>query len=138
MWYFAIVSPLPPLELAHVIDQRLHALDRHRVVDRCAHAADGAVPLELHHAALLRALDKGLVELLVAQPERHVHARAVFLANRARIEFRLVEAVVEEPRLGYVLPLDRRETALAQQPFEYEPCHVDWVACRRVSPRRRR
>ena len=33
-------SAMARLELLHVGDQRLHALDRHRVVDRRAHAAD--------------------------------------------------------------------------------------------------
>ena len=51
-------QPCVRLELLHVGDQRLHALDRHRVVDRRAHAADRAVALQLHHAARLRALEE--------------------------------------------------------------------------------
>ena len=43
-------------------DQRLHAFDRHGVVDRRAHAADRAVALELHHAARLGPLEERLVE----------------------------------------------------------------------------
>src|SRR5229473_3220198 len=48
-------SPSLRLELPHILHQPLHALDRHRVVDRGAHAADGAVAFELHHAARFRA-----------------------------------------------------------------------------------
>src|SRR6266849_5013673 len=44
-------SPLLRLKLPHVLHQPLHALDRHGVVDRRAHAADRAVAFELHHAA---------------------------------------------------------------------------------------
>ena len=47
--------------------QRLHALDRHRVVERRAHAAHRAVALQLHHAARLRALQEGVVERLVLE-----------------------------------------------------------------------
>jgi hypothetical protein len=43
------------LELPHILHQPLHALDREGVVDRGAHAADGAVAFELHHAARFRA-----------------------------------------------------------------------------------
>src|SRR6516225_6455324 len=103
------------LELAHVVGERPHAIDRHRVVDRRAHAADRAVALELHHPALLRALEEGLVELLVGQSKRNVHARAVFLLCRARVELRSVDAIVQKTRLGDVLLLDRREAAFAEQ-----------------------
>ncbi len=40
-----------PLKLPHVLHQPLHALDRHGIVDRSAHAADRAVAFELHQAA---------------------------------------------------------------------------------------
>jgi len=39
------------LDLPHVLDQALHALDRRGFVDRGAHATDGAVAFQLHHAA---------------------------------------------------------------------------------------
>ena len=47
----------------------LHALDRHGVVDRGAHAADRAVALQLDQAALLGALEEGLVERGILQGE---------------------------------------------------------------------
>ena len=36
------------LKLLHEIDELLHALDGHGVIDAGAHAADDAVPLEVH------------------------------------------------------------------------------------------
>ena len=51
------------LELPHILHQSLHPLDRHGVVYRSAHAADGAVAFELEHAALFGALQKLAVEL---------------------------------------------------------------------------
>src|SRR5690606_9201351 len=64
------------LEIGHVIDQRLHPGQRHRVVDGRAHAADHAMPLEADQAGLARFDKEGLVERGVGQEERHVHARA--------------------------------------------------------------
>src|SRR5882757_5814583 len=75
-------SPPLRLELLHILHQPLHALDRHGVVDRSAHAADGAVAFELHHAARLRPFQEFAVELGVRECERDIHARAVGLAHR--------------------------------------------------------
>src|SRR5688572_32940417 len=74
----------PPLamlafELLHIGDELAHAFDRHGVVDRGAHAANRAMSLELREVALRRALEERVVERLVFQRERHVHARAVLL-----------------------------------------------------------
>src|SRR6185436_7735488 len=122
-------------ELAHVVDQGTHALDRHRVVDRRAHPADRAVALELHHAALHRALEERLVELGVLQRERHVHARAVFLRHRVVEEPALVEVVVQQLRLLDIDLLDGGEAAELLQPLEHQPGDVHRVARRRVEHR---
>src|SRR5688572_22159079 len=50
------------LEIAHVFHKALHAFQRHRVVDRGAHAADRAVALELDQAALLGAFEKSAIQ----------------------------------------------------------------------------
>src|SRR2546428_681478 len=85
---FAGGTPAPPtsamlgLEFAHVIDQRSHAFDRHRVVDRSAHSANRAVALQLDHSALYRALFEFVFERRIGKRERDVHARAVGLGDR--------------------------------------------------------
>src|SRR5947209_4622262 len=95
-------SPPLRLELPHVLDQPLHPLDRHGVVDRRSHAADGAVAFELHHAARFRPFQEFAVELGVRECERDIHARAVRLAHVVLEEGAGVEEVVEELRLGDV------------------------------------
>src|SRR6266850_1985606 len=62
-------SPPLRLELPHILHQPLHALDRHGVVDRGAHAADGAVAFELHHAARFGAFQELAVQFGVGEGE---------------------------------------------------------------------
>src|ERR1051326_9500622 len=100
---------MPRLKVPHVFDQALNALHWHGVVDRCAHAADRAVALELHHAALLGAFQERAIERRVLQGKRHVHARAVFLRHRVPEEAARIEEIVEELRLLDVLLLERGE-----------------------------
>src|SRR6185295_5707902 len=64
------------LEFLHELDQCIDAFGRHRVVDGRAHAAHGAMTLEIHEAGLLGFVAEGLVELGLGQCERHVHPRA--------------------------------------------------------------
>src|SRR5688572_28016569 len=71
-------------KLFHEGDQRLDALDRHGVVDRRAHAADGAMALQLREPARLGFGEEPGVELVVAQAKGHVHARAVFRRDGVR------------------------------------------------------
>src|SRR5688572_18758209 len=56
--YFFPLLATARSEILHVVDERLHSRDRHRVVDGGAHAADRTVALELHHACLFRALQE--------------------------------------------------------------------------------
>src|SRR5882672_129098 len=125
-------SPLLRLELPHVLHQPLHALDRHGVVDTRAHAADGAVAFELHHAARFGAFQKLAVEFRIRQGERDVHARAVALAHGILEEGARVEEVVEQFRLFDVFLFDRLEPALLFQPLEHEARDVPGVARGRV------
>src|SRR5947199_321438 len=89
--------------------------DGHRVVHRCAHAADAAVALERHHAVLGRVLDELLRDLFAGQQERHVHVAARRLvADRALVEAaRAVDRVVDQLRLLGVVLLDGCQAALA-------------------------
>src|SRR5688500_5276569 len=48
-------------EVRHEVDQRLHALDRHRVVDRGAHAAQRAMALQADEAGGVGLGQEGLV-----------------------------------------------------------------------------
>src|SRR6185369_9526930 len=114
----------------HVLNEALHAFDGHRVVDRRAHPAHRAVALELHHAALLGALEKNRIELRLLQGERHVHPRAVFLRHRVPEEGARVEEVVEKLRLLDVLLLERGEAALLLDPLEHQPADVHRVGRR--------
>src|SRR5688572_19688474 len=116
-------SFLPPLatarpEVLHVVDELAHALDRHGVVDGGAHAAHGAVPLQLHHALALGALEELLVQLRIGERERHVHPGAVLPGDRVLVERARVEEVVKHLRLGDVALLDLGEPALRFQPLE--------------------
>jgi hypothetical protein len=73
-------------KIMHEVDQRLHARQRHRVVDRRAHAADRPMPLQLQQAARLRLLEEVAIQRGVLQRERYIHARAVGLADRAVVK----------------------------------------------------
>ena len=53
---------LPSRKRVQIIDEGLYALDWHRVVDGCPHAADGLVALQLQQPALFRAGQELLVQ----------------------------------------------------------------------------
>src|SRR5690606_21557058 len=117
--------PMAALEVLHVVDQRLHALHRHRVVDRGAHAAGDAVSLEADQPGLARLREEGLVQRRVVQEERDVHPR-----TRGRVDLVAVEAAgpvdrgVEDPGLLVAEAGERLDAALLQHPAEGEPRHV--------------
>src|SRR5437899_12566118 len=96
IWYLSIGSTVAAFEVLHVRDERSHAFDPHCVVDRRAHAADGAVTLQLHHAGFLRALEERFVERRVMQRKRDIHPRAIFAPYGSLIEPRGIEIMVEE------------------------------------------
>src|SRR5690242_6054825 len=116
-----------PLGIPYVVDEAPDALERHGVVDRRAHASHRAVTLELDHAALLRALEEGLVERRVVQLERHVHARAILALNGIEVEAGAVQVDVQKLRLVDVPRLDRVDAALPLEPFEHQPRDVNRV-----------
>src|SRR5262245_8527959 len=87
--------PVTTLELLHEADERIDAFGRHRVVDARAHAADGAMPVEVREPGRFRFREEGLVELRIREREWHVHERAAMLRNRVAIEARGVDGVVQ-------------------------------------------
>src|SRR5579862_4372101 len=88
-------SAMRALELAHPVDERRDAFDRHRVVDRRAHAADSAMTFEVRQSALGRTREKRLVQAIVGEEEGYVHARAVRLSHAVAIEAGAVDFGVE-------------------------------------------
>src|SRR5450830_1391650 len=123
-------------EFAQVVHQRLHAGQRHGVVDAGPHATDRLVALELQQPARLGTGQEGVVQRLVAQPERHVHARAAFGGHRVGVELRLVDEPVQQIGLGLVARLHGGHAAqagfgLALEPLEGQArCRCRrWAAC---------
>src|SRR6266478_2079446 len=114
-------------EFLHVLDEPLYSLQRHRVVDRRAHAADRAVSLQLDHAAVLRALEEGIVEPCIRESERHVHPRAVFLGYRIPVEAARIEKVVQQRGLFDISLLNLSDAALLLHPLEQQPGNVDRI-----------
>src|SRR5450830_199736 len=124
-------------EFAQVVDQRLHAGQRHGVVDAGPHATDRLVALELQQPARLGAGQEVVVQRLVAQAERHVHARTAFRGHRVGVELRLVDEAVQQIGLGLVARLHGGHAAqagfgLALEPLEGQAGDVDAVGGRRV------
>src|SRR5690606_10729345 len=100
-------SAMAVLEPAHVIDQRLHALERHRVVERGTHAAQHAMALEADQAGLARAIEEAAVECRIGQEERYVHARTHARVDLVAIEAaRAVDRLVEQPGLGIAATIE--------------------------------
>src|ERR1700693_5968509 len=100
MRYFRATLGMLRAEFFHELDERLDALERHRVADRSAHAPDRAMPLELRKSPRLGPFQEFRIEGGVAQAERNVHARAVFPGDRIRVEILGVEIAVEEAALA--------------------------------------
>ena len=123
------------LEFTHELNQRLHTFDRHRVIDRCPHATDRTVALELRQPRRFGFLDEDLVEIGIAQRERNVHQRTVILRHRRVIELGLVEIIVKQCGLGAVDLLHRGHTALLFQPLEHQPCDINAIGRRRIRHR---
>jgi hypothetical protein len=110
----------------------LHAFDGHGVVDAGAHAADRLVAFELQQTGLFGSRQKRVVECLVAQEERHIHARAAVCSHAVLVQAGGVEGAVQQLGLGNIALLDGFDAALALEPLEDQPGHVDGVGRRRV------
>src|SRR4051812_42357322 len=86
-WSLSVIVQRSALsEVVQIIDQGLHALDRHRVVDRCPHTADGLVALQLRQPARPGAGQELVVEGFVAQVKGYVHARTAFGRHAIPVE----------------------------------------------------
>src|SRR4030095_10315292 len=82
-----------------------------------------------------RFLHEQFLEVLVGQPEGHVHARSTGLDGVRSPERRSIELRIEDVRLALVDLLNLGEAAAADQPLEYEPQNVDAEYRRRVVER---
>src|SRR5206468_9822444 len=72
-------SAVAPFEIAHERNQRVDTGFRERVIDRRAHAADGAMSLETVEPGRSRFPDEHLLQLFICEPERDVHQRPAVL-----------------------------------------------------------
>ena len=84
-------SSIVSFELFHECNQLFYAFDRHSVVNGCTHTANGAVTLQIHKAGSSCLLDELCVHILIAGHERHIHQRAVFLADSTLEQLALVQ-----------------------------------------------
>src|SRR5579863_2431835 len=124
MRYFMGLSAVATLEILHEGDERLHALQGHGVVEAGAHAADRAVALETDEPRGLRLAEKGGIELRGRQREGHVHPRAAMLRHRIAVEAGLIDAAVEELRLGAIARRHGLESPLSMQPPQHQAADV--------------
>ena len=60
-----------PFEIFHELHQGLHAFHRHRVIDRCAHAADQFMTFELQQAMFSRVRKEARFQRGSPEAERH-------------------------------------------------------------------
>src|SRR5690606_26344571 len=110
-------SAMTVLELAHVIDQCLRAFDRHRVVERGAHAAEHAMALEADQAGFARAVEEHAIERGIGQEEWNIHP-----GTHAGVDIVAIEAAgavdrgVEQPGLGVAAPVEFGGATLVQHP----------------------
>src|SRR6185312_620483 len=118
------LSAVAALEILHEGDERLHAGERHGVVDAGAHAADRAVTFEAHEPRRPRLGEEGRIELRPREREGDVHPRAAGLRHRVCVEAGLVDRPIEELGLRPVARRHRLETALSLYPFEHQPADV--------------
>ena len=95
-------SSIVSFELFHECNQLFYAFDRHSVVNGCTHTANGAVTLQIHKAGSSCLLDELCVHILIAGHERHIHQRAVFLADSTLEQLALVQEIVQHLCLGDV------------------------------------
>src|SRR5690606_39829435 len=72
---WSVSSAMAGLEVFEKVDQGLHALNGHGVVQRSPHAAHRLVALEGQQPGRLGFGQEDRIQRLVAQEERHVHAR---------------------------------------------------------------
>src|SRR5476649_2125324 len=114
-------------EFVQVVYERLHALDRHRVVDRCTHTADGLVALQLQQAARFGAGQECFILILVLQVEGNVHARAAGFRYAGLVKIAGVERVVQQPGLGDGALLHLGHSALLLQPLEHQAGDIDAI-----------
>ena len=126
---------VPLGKITHEIDQRLHTLDRHRVVDRRAHAADRAMALQCKQTRGVRFLEERLVELRARQRKRHVHPRTHRTLDWVPVVARVVDIPIQQVRFRTIAFAHRRKPALRLHPLEHEASEIPAPGIGRVQHR---
>ena len=89
-------------------------------------------PFRNPQAALGRFGKERLIEAIIRERERHVHARAVAWLDAVGIEARCVDRGVQQVRLFDIAQFDCRHSTLFTQPFQYQVGNVDRIRRRGV------
>ncbi len=93
------------------------------------------MPLERDEPRRLGFFDELFVQFLGRGHERHVHDGAVLLFHAVGVELRIVDEVVQKPRLVFVDFVDLLDPAQLFEVTEHQVRHVDGEAGRRVVQR---
>src|ERR687891_729801 len=110
-----------PLEFSHELDQLFRAFDRHRVVNRSAHAANGTMSLETNQTIALRFLCESSFQFFGWEAEWNVHHRAGLRLSMTAIESAaLINRRVDRIRFLAVNLFNLSETAKFLCPLEDE------------------
>ena len=120
------------LELLHEVDERLHALDGHGVVDGSAHTARETVSFEGDEPRAFRLFDELGVQLRGGSDEGDVHHGAILGIHLVFVERRVVDEVVEHRGFLAVDLLHRGDAAHLLEIAHVEHHDVDWPAGGRV------
>ena len=94
-----------PLKLLHEADQGIDACQRHRVVDRRPHSADGTMAFQVRKTSSTGLLQESAVQVEISQYERNVHPRPTVFADGVGIERRIINCAVQS--IGLLLVVRR-------------------------------
>jgi len=113
-------------EFFHEIGEGNAAFVGHGIVNRGAHAADGAMALDTAQAVFQGLGDEFLFQFFRGQAEGHVHEGPAVLVGVAAIESAaVIDGIVDERRLFRIALRHSREAALALDPGRNLAHHVD-------------
>src|SRR5437899_3843531 len=112
--------PVLSLEFTHECHQRVDPVFGKRVIDRCPHAAHGAMSLEPIQTCRGGLLHERILERFGRQAKRHVHQRSAVAPGRAPVETSAIDLGVELRRLARVRFRDCFEPSLTDQPLHHQ------------------
>src|ERR1700722_19206335 len=133
-WYAArgFWSTVATLKLLHESSQSNDSCEWHGVVETRAHPADRAMSFKIGEPGLPGVTQERLIKRGVGKRKGHIHPRAAVPGHRVSIETGAVNGRVQKLRFDAVPFPDRRESAVAAQPFEDEARDVPGEGRRRV------